>query len=108
MFLDAITILAIMVLLIRLGLSGAVSVETVAIAMIALVALVAIARGIGSGFIKLAFRIALPIAAIAFLVVSESGGDARAIAEAATALGALFIALLGFYIMFRGVFRRKK
>lgn len=107
-FLDAIIILGIMVMFVRLGASGEISVEITAVMMTALVALVGVARAIGSGLISLVFRISLPIAAVAFLVVSMSGGDPRAIVRAIVALGALFIALLGFYIMFRSAFRGKK
>ncbi|MCI0620811.1 MAG: hypothetical protein L0387_03930, partial [Acidobacteria bacterium] len=85
-----------------------ISIELAGGAMVALVAFVAIARAIGSGLIKLAFRVALPIAGLAVLIAWESGGNARAVQELATAIAALFIMLLGFYVMFRGVFRRKK
>jgi len=107
-FLDAIIILGIMVMFVRLGASGEISVEIAAFMMAALVALVGVARGIGSGLISLVFRISVPIAAVALLVISMSDGDPRAIVRAMVALGALFIGLLGFYIMFRGAFRRKK
>lgn len=74
-------------------------------AMIAMVILIALASKLRMSVAKFILGIALPSAAVAFFVVRESQGDSQAMASMGGVIVALLVALLGLFVIVRGVFR---
>jgi len=74
-------------------------------AMVAMVILVAVASKLRISVTKFILGIALPSAAVAFFVIRETQGNGREMASIGGAIVALLLALLGLFVMIRGMFR---
>lgn len=91
-------ILGFLPLILRAAMNGTLSVEWAAILLILLVVAVRI------GVKKFVFKVVVPIAAVVILAAQYAKGDTKTFGANLSALLALSLALLGFYIMLRGVF----
>ena len=101
---DLLLAVSVVVWLLRLGLVGALSAEQVALAMLGLVVLLAIGRARGMSLGRLVFRVGIPVASIATLIVWESGGDSSRAVQLLTQFLTLLVILAGVYFLFYGVF----
>jgi hypothetical protein len=91
------TILGLLPLILRAAMTGTLSPELAAILMLVLVVAVCI------GVRKFIFKVVLPIGAVVILAAQYSNGDTKTFGANLSMLLALSIALLGFYIMLRGI-----
>lgn len=98
--LDALLIMGILTFLLGLTLSGSISPEMAGVALLALVVVMAFARARGLTVAGTVLRIALPIASL-FALARYSGGS---VGQLLSAMLPLVVALVGFYVMVRGVF----
>lgn len=106
-FWDLLFIIAVTTFILGLIVQGLVSVQFGTLVIIILLVLRALGRGLGGGIgrvVRKTFTIALPIVAVVMFAITYSGGEMKGMVAILTALGALFIALLGLYIMIRGLF----
>lgn len=78
--------------------NGTLSVEWAAILMLVMVVAVCV------GVKRFVFKVVAPISAVVILAAQYSHGDTKTFGANLSALFALSVALLGFYIMLRGVF----
>jgi len=106
-FFDLLLILSLTVWIIGAVMVGRISGEHAALALLGLVALIAVSRGLGSSLIRLTFRIAVPVASVAALVLWSGSGDPRSTTAILGTLGALVLVLFGLYVMVRGLFSRR-
>jgi len=103
-----------MVWVVGLAVPGVIDVRFAALVLVVLVALIAIGRGTRAavyrpvgclqvGCADLAFRILLPVASIFTFAAVYGQGEIMPILQP---LGIVFVMLLGFYIMFKGISSR--
>ncbi len=85
-----------------LGLSGTLSVEAVALALLALVGALAFGGPSRGGLVVNTVRVGVPLVSLVTFAAVSTGGQVTAVLGG---LLSLFVVLLGFYIMLRGVFR---
>lgn len=106
-FWDFLVIIAVTIFILGLIAQGLVPLQLGAFAIIALLVLRAVGRGLSGGVgraVRKTFTIALPIVAVLMFAIAYSGGEMKPMIAILSALGALFITLLGIYIMIRGLF----
>ena len=84
-------------LILRAAMNGTLSPQWAAILMLILVVAVCI------GVRRFVFRVVVPIAAVVLLAAQYSNGDTKTFGANLSMLLALSIALLGFYIMSKGI-----
>ena len=104
---DFLVLLTITLLILRLILQGLIPLRFGVIVMILLVVLRAVGRGRGgrlSRIIRAMFAVGLPITALLTFAIAQSQGDLNQTMTIIGGLGALLIALFGFYIMVRALF----
>jgi hypothetical protein len=106
-FFDLLLILSLTLWLLKLGLWGALSPEFIGVVLIALVFFVALGRRTGMGFIRTVFRVGVPLASLAAFAVWHGRGDPAAMTAILGTVGALVLALFGYYVIFGGL-RRKR
>ncbi len=104
---DLLLILTILVWVLGLTAQGALPPQAVAIFLVALVFFVAAikAGGMISRLIRFTLRVALPIGTLLTFVIVYSEGN---LPRASTLFGGvlvLLVMLMGFYVMFRGLFK---
>lgn len=107
-FFDFLLATSVVVWLLRLGLVGALTAEQAGLAIVGLVILMAISRARGMSLTRLTFRVGLPVAGVAALVIWESGGDPGRMIELLALFLQLFIVLAAFYMIAYNLFRRKR
>jgi hypothetical protein len=81
-----------------------------ALALLLTPVILALGRGLGGStgrMARLLFRMGLPIASLVTLLITFSGGSFKELGALMGNALALFIVLIGFYIMFYGMFSRK-
>lgn len=106
---DMLVILSVVALGVSAARQGVISPVGAAVGLFVLVALHATGRGRGRGlghFVRLLFRLALPLCSLGLLMLVLSRGSPGSTAQIAAYVGILVIMLLGLYIMVRGAFRR--
>lgn len=106
---DWLVIISVTAFTIGLMLQGFVPFWLGTLAIITLIILRAAGRGWGGGLgraVRRTFTVAMPIIAILILAITYSGGNTKDMLAITSQLGALCIALLGLYIIIRGLFPR--
>jgi hypothetical protein len=98
-FFDALVILTITLLILGPTTRGLLDASTAGLTIVGLVVLLAVGRRIGSGLVRLAFRVALPIASAALFVLMNGQ---QALFSLIAPLAVLLFVLFGIYVMFRG------
>lgn len=107
---DVFVLLSVIVWILSLAFQGYIPPQLAALAILILVVSRALARGHGGNFSRLVrqlFSFAVPIASLAVFVIIYSGGDVKNITSILSELLTLGIVILGIYIMFLGVSRRR-
>jgi len=104
--LDFVLIIGLVAWLLGQALAGKISPEVTAVCLIALVFLVALARSQQSRVAFLVFRVGLPIASMCVAIIAYGNGDFNSVSGIAASIGALVLALFGFYLIFRAVLSR--
>lgn len=106
---DVLAIISVILLVLGLGVQGAVSPEVVGVFLLVLIAFRAIGRALGEGIgraVRYAFTIGLPLASLFMFAVAYSQGNLKDLVGILSALGALVLTWLGIYIIFRGLSSR--
>jgi len=106
---DSILLLTVVLFILGLILRGLISTQFGALALLLLVIFRAIGRGRGghlSRLVRMVFTLGIPITSLLIFAVAHGQGDPEQIVAIIAGLGALLLALLGFYIMVRGLFAR--
>jgi hypothetical protein len=108
---DFIVILTVIAWVVALFVQGYISPSLAVLVLLLTPIILALGRGFGgnvSRTVRFLFRIGLPIASLATLIVILSGGGFRELGRIMGNIFALFLVLAGFYFMFYGLFLRRK
>ena len=105
---DLLLIVTLAAWVVGLGIGGQLSVEIAAVVLLVLVVLIALARSQRMDSVHLVFRIGVPLASLAALIVMYAEGDMGSTIAIFTLFLTLVVVLFGFYLMFRGAFPPKK
>ncbi|MGH9893287.1 MAG: hypothetical protein ACREA0_15110 [bacterium] len=106
--LDMLLVAALVVWLVPFAGMDKLSADTIALCLVLLIAFVVIGRWVGSGLIRLAFRVGLPVASIVTFVAVYGEGDLAQMQELFATLLTLLVVLAGFYIMLGGLRRKRE
>lgn len=108
---DFIVILTIIAWIVALFTQGYISPFIATLVLLLTPVILALGRGFGGGVgrtMRFLFRIGIPLASLATLLIILSGGGFREFFGIIGNVLALFLVLVGFYFMFYGLFSRKK
>jgi hypothetical protein len=108
---DFIVILTVITWVVALFVQGHIPSSLAVLALFLTPVILALGRGFGGSVgrtVRFLFRIGLPIASLATLVVILSGGSFKEIGILMGNVLALFLVLVGFYVMFYGVLSRHR
>jgi hypothetical protein len=108
---DFIVILTVITWIVALFVQGYIPPSLVILVLLLTPTILALGRGFGgsvSRTVRLLFRIGLPIASLATLIVILSGGGFKELGGIMGNIFALFLVLASFYFMFYGLFSRRK
>lgn len=104
MFLDILLLVTVIGTALRVALRGAISPEAAAIALIGFTAVLTLARSLRIGVFRLIYRISAAVGSVAFLARSYGGETFEGKFIIVGLVAGLLVLMIGYYIMFRGVF----
>jgi hypothetical protein len=104
---DLLLILTILLWILGLAAQGVLSPQAAGLFLVALVFFVAAIKAGGalSHLIRLIFRVALPICALLTFAILYGKGNPSEMIRLLSSILVLLIMLVGFYVMFRGLFK---
>lgn len=107
LFWDFLGIISVTVFILGLTVQGFIPPQLATFAMLGLLILRALGRGLGGGVgrtVRRTFGIALPIMVVLMFAIAYGGGEMGPMMAILSSLATLLMALLGIYIMIRGLF----
>jgi hypothetical protein len=107
-FFDLLTIVTLVTWICGLTFVGVLSPGSAGMALLLLIGLMAVGRAAGMGLVRTAFRIGLPLASVAGLIVLNGGASSATAGALVSAIGAVVLMLFVFYVMLRGVFGKRQ
>lgn len=102
-FFDSLLILTILLFMLAAALRGAISPTAAALLTFGMVGLVAISRALKMGVAKIIIRVGMPLAGLLIFLVLNTDGSILQMKRLLGPILMLLIALVGLYIMVRGV-----
>jgi hypothetical protein len=102
-FFDSLLILTILVFMLSAALRGAISPSAAAVLTFGMVGLVAISRALKMGVAKLLIRVGMPLIGLLVFLILNTDGSTIQMKRLLGPILLLLIALIGLYIMIRGI-----